>query len=278
MLKLCYSPVNSLHSGHQPQTLRIMKPESLMFLTPTLILSVLCTQSCIKRDSLWVSNYICSYYEANSTSDWICDTSLDANRNLESISIKPFMDPYFSDRNSGFSQITEIIWLLEPESRKAIIFDSLSRAWNDHNYNIWKMERWSPAGPIIYSVPGAVITELTDIAITCDNAWDDSHPAGSSLNDIFDITYCSFYPFINNNYNKKYLEEDSEYEARAITKPLSELRDYDLKLLSISRLFSLTPKSLPQTPGLYDMKICAYDSDGTEYLRGSCYFVIRQKN
>ena len=187
------------------------------------------------------------------------------------------MDIYVSDGNNGFSKITEITYLTKPESREAVLFDSLSRAWNDYGYNIWKMETWSSDGPINYIVPGAVITEITDIFITCGNAWDDSHPAGSNLHDIFDITYCSFLPFINNNYNKNYLEQDSEYEAKAITKPLSELGDDDLKLLSITGLFTLTSKCLPQTPGRYNMSICAYDSDSTEYLRGNCYFVIRQE-
>lgn len=233
----------------------------------------LCIQSCLKRDSLLVSNYLCAYYEANSSSKWICDTVLDANHNLISINITPSMSLYTADKNNGFTQITDITSLLDPETREAALFDSLSMAWNDHGYKVWKMERWSPVGPNLFGTPGAVITELTDIVITSNNEWGDSIPTGSNLNELFDITYSSFYPFINNNYNKNYLEEDNEFEAMPITKPLTELGSNDMKLLSISNLFTLTTKHLPQTPGPYGLTICAYDTDGTEYLRGSCFFI-----
>lgn len=243
-----------------------------------LFFSTLCIQSCFKRDFLWGSNYICAYYQANSTSDWMCDTILEVDRDLISISIQPKLQINYHDYDhgdKGFTKLTEITSLLDPETREAALFDSLSRAWNDQSYKIWKMEKWSSTGPIVYGSPGAVITVLTDIVITCDNAWNESHPAGSKLNDIFDITYYSYYPFIINNYNKIHLEEDNKYEPVPITKPLAELGDNDMKLLSIRSLFTLKPKYLPKTPGAYNLTICAYDSDSTEYLRGSCYFVIR---
>lgn len=225
-------------------------------------------QSCWIKDSRMVSHFICAYYEFGDIATYVCDTTLDGNNNITAIQIEPFFETVSP------LQVTSLNFLSGSYNKKAFLFDSLANANNDNSYKPWRMTPMGPAGPHFYNTPGAVVNHPAYIEITCDNDWDQNHPAKSNLNDLFDITYYAYWPFIKSHYNTTHLESDSN-EALPVTKPLTELEQDDLKLLSITGLFKLETTRIPQTPGRYNISICAYDSDSTEYLRGSCYFVIR---
>lgn len=78
-----------------------------------------------------------------------------------------------------------------------------------------------------YPVIGALVETISGINITTFYRWDEAHPAGSSLNDIFTIKYVTYYPFIQSGWSL-------ENPATLVEKPLSELCGSDLKLLSVS--------------------------------------------
>lgn len=71
--------------------------------------------------------------------------------------------------------------------------------------------------------PFACFEIVNAISITSDSDWNADHPAGTSLNDLFDITYYTYYPYVSNRYTGEELSE--------ITKPLTELQHAEMKLI-----------------------------------------------
>lgn len=76
-----------------------------------------------------------------------------------------------------------------------------------------------------YAVETAIAELITGIEITTEYPWDADHPQGSSLNDIFDVEYVTFYPFVQSGW---ILDEPKTF----VHKPLEDLCAGDLKLLS----------------------------------------------
>ena len=71
--------------------------------------------------------------------------------------------------------------------------------------------------------PIAYFEIVNTIAITSNADWNADHPAGTSLNDLFDITYHTYYPYVSNRYVGE--------ELTTVTKPLTELQYAEMKLI-----------------------------------------------
>lgn len=85
-----------------------------------------------------------------------------------------------------------------------------------------------PGGFTCYSTPGsgypfACFEVVKKISITSDSDWSAYRPAGTLLNDLFTITYYTYYPYICNNYTGEDITE--------VTKPLAELQEDEMKLI-----------------------------------------------
>ena len=95
-------------------------------------------------------------------------------------------------------------------------------------------------GVICYSTytwpkPFACFEIVNAISITSDSDWNADHPTGTSLNDLFEITYYTYYPYVSNKYTGEKLVE--------ITKPLTELQHDEMKLIHLD-MYLMCP-SLP---------------------------------
>ncbi len=78
-----------------------------------------------------------------------------------------------------------------------------------------------------YSAYPAVCFEIINsVSIVSDNDWNAEHPAGTLLNDMFSIGYCTFYPYISNNYTGQ--------TYTLVTTSLSELQEDEMKLIQNS--------------------------------------------
>ena len=88
-----------------------------------------------------------------------------------------------------------------------------------------------------YAAESAFAETISGIDITTAYFWDTEHPAGSSLNDIFDIKYATFYPFVQGGWSAK-------NPRTVVEKPLSELCEDDLKMVSTEGI-TLSTSVLP---------------------------------
>lgn len=82
------------------------------------------------------------------------------------------------------------------------------------------------------SQPSAIVDKIVSVVITSDKDWDETHPAGSSLNDIVKVRFASHYPFISSGYEPQYCIYDGMYEpTNTQIVDVSELEYNDLYLL-----------------------------------------------
>ncbi|MBR5863740.1 MAG: hypothetical protein IKY76_04200 [Alistipes sp.] len=78
----------------------------------------------------------------------------------------------------------------------------------------------------------ALAYPIEKISISCDSDFDAEHPAGESLDDIAQLGFCSFYPFIKNGYKHFSLTDDWRYGDRVCyTMPFSSVNADVTKLL-----------------------------------------------
>ena len=97
------------------------------------------------------------------------------------------------------------------------------------------------AGPYCYQCAfGEKICALT---VTSSADWDAEHPAGTSLNGLFDIDFYSVYPYIKRGFTGDVLT----YQQ----KPLSELAEDDLWLCACDKELHISTTSLPATRGTH---------------------------
>jgi hypothetical protein len=102
----------------------------------------------------------------------------------------------------------------------------------------------------VYNVVGpanyiyACCEKICALTVTSSAEWDSAHPAGASLNDLFDIDFYSVYPYIKRGFTGEVLNHQQ--------KPLQELAKDDLWLCShaITRPV-LSTTSLPATSGTH---------------------------
>ena len=114
---------------------------------------------------------------------------------------------------------------------------------------------------LMYGMPGinAYTPDIVSIDVCCEDDFDSSHPAGSSLNDYIKIKYRSVWSYIAAGYTGP----DPYPELRVKTRQLSEITPEDLRiLLSDPELHFVTK---PERIGMHSLKIVLKTADGKEY-------------
>ncbi len=119
---------------------------------------------------------------------------------------------------------------------------ALCEKYGDINPNGFVLRRAISNGTMALYVdkwPGeaAIAEQIDNIEMTADVRWDSEHPEGTLLNDIFELRYSTYYPFVQSGWS---LDEPLTY----IAKPLDELQAGEMKLLS-TRFYMHTAK-LPE--------------------------------
>ncbi len=221
-----------------------------------LILSVFVTiYSCNKiYNILSIDQYILSYYQFNDNmrmkakniSDSVCLSTL--YRITEEL---PFCSAQ-SLRKDGYGSMVDA----SPKNFEA--YDSLRKKYNDLSY---------PAKSRVssYSIttdPGVLYCGIERVEIVCDVDWDPNHPKNSLLNNLFDIRFCSHYPYIKSGYqeNLKVLDLNNDYHLTYTKKPLSELSKTDLLLLDRTSEINFYAKK-PKNDGEYNITVILYTDD-----------------
>lgn len=114
---------------------------------------------------------------------------------------------------------------------------------------------------LMYGMPGinAYTPDIVSIDVCCEDDFDSSHPAGSSLNDYIKIKYRSAWSYIAAGYTGP----DPYPELRVKTRQLSEITPEDLRiLLSDPELHFVTK---PEKIGIHSLKIVLKTADGREH-------------
>lgn len=104
-----------------------------------------------------------------------------------------------------------------------------------------------------------------EVRVKCLNAaWDQSHPAGSSLDDLFAIEYSSYAEYVC----KGYLEHVQKLQT--YRKTLSVLDESDMTMIKPN--FSLYYDSTPP-PGSYEIEVTLVTTEGVEKT-AACTLII----
>ena len=96
--------------------------------------------------------------------------------------------------------------------------------------------------------PNACAAPLSKIDVTSDKDYDEAHPAGTSLNDLFLISYPRLYQYIKSGYKPQ--QGLNSYELDSVSE-LTAFKDEPL-FENTTRLFF---KKLPATPGKYTFTV-----------------------
>ena len=112
---------------------------------------------------------------------------------------------------------------------------------------------------LMYGMPDiiAYTPDIVSIDVLCEDDFDASHPAGSSLNDYIKIAYGHAGDYIASGY------KDPPYpDLRRQKRQLSEITPEDLKVLLYAELLFVTE---PEKTGIHSLKIVLKTADGKEY-------------
>ena len=114
---------------------------------------------------------------------------------------------------------------------------------------------------LMYGMPGiiAYTPDIVSIDVLCEDDFDSSHPAGSSLNDYIKIKYRSVWSYIAAGYTGP----DPYPELRVKTRQLSEITPEDMRILLVGPELHFVTK--PEKPGVHSLKIVMKMSDGKEH-------------
>lgn len=114
---------------------------------------------------------------------------------------------------------------------------------------------------LMYGMPGinAYTPDIVSIDVCCEDDFDSSHPAGSSLNDYIKIKYRSVWSYIAAGYTGP----DPYPELRVKTRQLSEITPEDMRILLVDPELHFVTK--PEKPGVHSLKIVMKMSDGREH-------------
>ena len=126
----------------------------------------------------------------------------------------------------------------------------LSQQFGDTSYN----RRTTPG------IDSAIANSFMSIEITSDAAFDENHPAGSSLSDIVCWRWASWLPYIQSGYN-----DDWFVYGAPTKKPLRELAVADLTLLQDSDFFTFIFPNTPTLATQHNITITMTTVEGEEY-------------
>lgn len=143
-------------------------------------------------------------------------------------------------------------------------------------------------GGSAFTGPTYLTEDFISVAVTSDTDYDDSHPAGTDLNDICRFMAFSPYRFIASGYRDRFDYGTSGLSAEfrefaktrygslpdvalgchPIDKPLSDVTLEDLKLLGLDYpdcLFGLLLEKKPSSPGEHKMTVKIVSESGKSY-------------
>ena len=135
----------------------------------------------------------------------------------------------------------------EPYKEK---YMALAQKHNDLTYGVEETKMTSPLDDCFMAI------DFNGVNIVSDKEWDSKHPAGTSLNDVFNISVQSYQHFINNGYT---------YDGIAhpdIHKSVSELSPGDLHCIK-SVGISFDVRKYPDLYTYHNISI-TFDVDGEE--------------
>lgn len=194
-----------------------------IFLVLVVVFSISVSSCDMILDKLWghayCDSYILSYYMMYDKDSELSHTSVVNGKDTLTMSIvhigeaAPFCSAQ-SLRGEHAGSLVGGTTVTNPEA-----YDSLRIKYND----LFLPEKVKITNYVFCNSPGAIADEVTGIEITCDTDWNESYPAGSSLNELFSIEYFSYYSYIHNDYDKRFLKEEK--------KSVSLLKETDLRLL-----------------------------------------------
>ena len=113
---------------------------------------------------------------------------------------------------------------------------------------------------LMYGMPGiiAYTPDIVSIDVYCEDDFDASHPAGSSINEYIKIAYGHAGDYIASGY------KDPPYpDLRRQKRQLSEITPEDMRILLVGPELHFVTK--PEKPGVHSLKIVMKMSDGKEH-------------
>lgn len=145
----------------------------------------------------------------------------------------------------------------QSEGEDKSLFDKLCVEHGDVSFN----RHFTLLG---YSGFSCYYPDFSSINISCEQDYDASHPAGSSLNDLFQI-YCSaLYNWVQNGYVNQ-----PDAHPDKTSRPLSNITENDIKMLAHMDsgwcMFWLIPNSLPDDMSEKCYHIDCHGNDGLMY-------------
>lgn len=136
-------------------------------------------------------------------------------------------------------------------------FNELAAKNNDVGYN------WEDIYIYHSTVRTAIYPKVTDILITSDRDYDESHPAGTPLNDIFMAYYHSFTQFLGNVDHSDIFP--NHYYLGETRKPCNEIEKDELSVISPST-FAIYPKHSPTAwTGKHKITVTLTDENGNTH-------------
>ena len=133
-------------------------------------------------------------------------------------------------------------------SKKHGQYRALAQRYGDLSYNDWV--------PVHSNKHEAVGEAVKGITVRCVNAFDDAHPALSSVNDILELEWSSYYDYIRQGYRvdestrgngwsgKSYMSEDPEWDGLLYHADLTDPTIFPINLMG--SYFSIRFKKAPK--------------------------------
>lgn len=179
-----------------------------------------------------VDSYILAYYEIGNGTGLLFRTSA-KNGTVYFRAVKSGYENRLADaRSMGGANY---------DKEDAVLFDSLRVSYGDTGYpDPYKTLGYIDGTPLD---PAAFTETFVDISIVSDTDWGDDYPAGTVLNDLFDIDIASFAPYIESGYDPAFeigREESLSPFKYSSTVRLSELDEAGMSLLNAFHPFRLS--------------------------------------
>lgn len=179
-----------------------------------------------------VDSYILAYYEIGNGTGLLFRTSAE-NGTVYFRVVKSGYENRLADaRSMGGANY---------DKEDAVLFDSLRVSYGDTGYpDPYKTPGYIDGTPLD---PAAFTETFVDISIVSDTDWGDDYPAGTVLNDLFDIDIASFAPYIESGYDPAFeigREESLSPFKYSSTVRLSELDEAGMSLLNAFHPFRLS--------------------------------------
>ena len=180
-------------------------------------------------------------------------------------------DYFLCDLHAGFIE-NDLLISPDPESYQNIYswndsnpvqrekFMALAEKHGDLTYERNKTRMPDPTESMAYAI------DFLDIQIVSSSDWDENHPKGTSLNDLFTLTVRSHYHYIRNGY---VIPEGYYYTSYfpEISKPLTELVEGDLWCLLGGRINLSLGRNRPSIVKQHDFTITLTTSSDPVILK-----------